>query len=136
MEIGSPQDWAQGVGAFKNAVDAISSVLQLVKQFGAGGKKPTTQEQELIDRALAEADKAAKVADAQTLKALGYTLCHCEFPPPAMFTVGHHQAREREGPVYECPRCGYNTADPWMYTRLAPPRAAAPPEPASNLDRK
>jgi hypothetical protein len=69
------------------------------------------------------AEKAAKIADAQTAKALGYTLCQCEFPPVAMLTVGYLQPRgNREGPVHECPRCGYNTAGVWAYQRIAPER--------------
>jgi len=74
VDLGSPQDWQQGAGAFKNAIDAIRSVVELLKPFGSGGKKPTAEEQAMIDKAVAQAEKAAKVVDAQTAKALGYTL--------------------------------------------------------------
>jgi hypothetical protein len=59
------------------AIEAISAAVQLIKQFRSGDRTPTSEEQDLLDRAVAAADKAAKIADAQTAKALGYTLCHC-----------------------------------------------------------
>jgi hypothetical protein len=121
VDLGTPQDWAQGGGAIKNGVDALRGVVQLIRDV-TSGNKPAEQQRKAIDLALEEAEKAAKLADAQTAKALGYTLCHCEFPSVAMLTAGRHNARGREGPVHECPRCGYNDADPWMYTPIAPPR--------------
>jgi hypothetical protein len=122
VDLGSPHDWAQGAGALKSGVDALRGVVQLIREMTSGNKPPTEEERKVIDRALEEAEKAAKLADAQTAKALGYTLCHCQFPPVAMLAVGRHHARGREGPVHECPACGYNDGDPWAYVRIAPPR--------------
>jgi hypothetical protein len=41
-----------------------------------------------------------------------------------MLTVGHKLERggSGSGPVYECPRCGSNTARPWAFNRTAAPR--------------
>jgi len=39
-----------------------------------------------------------------------------------MLTVGEHVGRPKIGPVFECPRCGHNTAGPMMYNRIAPER--------------
>lgn len=123
MEIGSPQDWAQGAGAFKNAMEAIRTVVDMIRSARSSGKAPSTEEQAQIDRAIAEADKLAKIADAQTAKALGYTLCHCEFPPPAMLTVGFSQRGAETGkPVHECPKCGRLTSGPFVYHRTVPDR--------------
>jgi hypothetical protein len=122
-DFGTPEEWAQGAGAFKNAIDALRSALQIIKDVTSGGKRPTDDEQKVIGRALEEAEKAARLADAQTAKALGYTLCHCQFPPVPMLTVGFLQPRgNREGPVHECPKCGILTSGVWAYTRTVPPR--------------
>jgi hypothetical protein len=112
MDLGTPQDWAQGAGAFKSAVDAIGSVIRIMKDLR--GRKASPEEQAMLDKAIGEAEKAAKIADAQTAKALGYTLCHCAFPPVAMLTVGWMYERGQRIahaiPVYQCPSCGFNTA--------------------------
>lgn len=122
MDVGSPQDWAQGAGAFKSAIEAFGSLIGIIKDLR--GRKTTPEEEAMLDKAIAEAEKAAKIADAQTAKALGYTLCRCQFPPVAMLTVGFHVGIQgREGPVHECPRCGNNTAGIWDYNRIAPPWA-------------
>jgi hypothetical protein len=123
MELGTPQDWAQGAGALKSGVEALRGVVQLIKELASGNKPPTEQERKAIDLALEEAEKAAKLADAQTAKALGYTLCHCQFPPVAMLTVGYLNGRKDQfGPVHECPSCGRNTAAPYSFARTVPPR--------------
>lgn len=124
MNLENPQEWAEGAKAFKAAVDGLRSVWQLVKEFRAGGKEPTVQEQEVIERAMVEADKAAKVAEAHIAKALGYPLCHCQFPPVAMLTVGQLQLRQAGGrfsirPVHECPTCHYCDAGDFSFHRTA-----------------
>src|SRR6476660_3905238 len=104
MDLGNPQDWAQSAGAIKSAFDALTSAFKLVKEFRSSGKT-SPAEATLVDRALDEAEKASKVAEAQVAKALGYQLCHCAFPPTAMLTVGSTLGRRREpkAPVHECP---------------------------------
>jgi hypothetical protein len=46
-----------------------------------------------------------------------------------MLTVGYKKDRgpSGSGPVFECPKSGYNTAGPWAYTRTAPKRVTPPP---------
>jgi len=40
-----------------------------------------------------------------------------------MKAVGRNDITPPPAPVYECPKCGYNTAGPYRYTRIAPPFA-------------
>jgi hypothetical protein len=124
MDIANPQDWAQGAGAIKTGVDVLRSLVGIIRDLKGAGAQTET-EQKVVDKAIEEAEQAAKIADAQVAKALGYQLCHCAFPPTAMLTVGHHLSRGQTGPVYECPRCGYNTAGPFTFQRIAPPRSSA-----------
>src|SRR5258708_26355240 len=77
-----------------------------------------------ITAALATAESSSRIAEAEVAKALGYELCKCQFPPTPMLTVGSIDNPEMKlrGPVFECPRCGFNTAGVWNYTRIAPLR--------------
>ncbi|MGE4062725.1 MAG: hypothetical protein AB7E79_05100 [Rhodospirillaceae bacterium] len=127
MDFGSPQEWQQGAGALKQAVDAFAGVLKMFRDFRNAPGAPTALENKAADEALQQAEVAAKVAEAQLAKALGYQLCHCAFPPTAMLTVGARRPRGGEPriePVFECPACGYNTARTMPYDRIAPPREA------------
>jgi hypothetical protein len=114
VDLTNPQDWAQGVGAFKNSLDALATAFKLIKDFRSSGKA-SPAEATLVDRALHEAEKASKVAEAQLAKALGYHLCNCQFPPTAMLTVGSRELRgtHKVEMVFECPKCGIHTAGPW-----------------------
>jgi len=89
-----------------------------------GGGSP--QQQQAIDTALAVATTNTAIAEAQLAQAFGYELCRCEFPPTPMLTVGHHTrdsgAKHAGDSVYECPKCGRDTASPFLYERTAPPR--------------
>jgi hypothetical protein len=118
-----PARLGAGVGAFKSAMDAIRTVVELIRSSRSNDKTPSSEEQAQIDRAIAEADKLAKIADAQTAKALGFELCHCKFPPVAMLTVGFLDRRADAGkPVHECPQCGRLTSGPFSYHRTVPER--------------
>jgi len=79
-----------------------------------------------ITAALEAAETSSKIAEAEVAKALGYELCKCQFPPTPMLTVGMMEGRPKTGPVYECPRCGFNTAHPYTYERIAPERTSPP----------
>ncbi len=59
------------------------------------------------------------IAEAEIPNALGFELCKCQFPPIPMLTVGHidNFDADMHGPVYECPKCGYNSARIWAYRR-------------------
>lgn len=119
-----PSAWAQGAAAFKGIFDGLRSAIGLVRDVsGTSGTSP--EQKRLVDAALDNASAATKIAEAELAKAFGYELCKCEFPPIPMLTVGYHNERggNRKGPVFECPKCGYNTAGPWMYERIAPERS-------------
>jgi hypothetical protein len=127
MPIDDPHTWAQGATAFKSMFEGFRAALGLLKDVrGLGTEKP--DQAKAITAALEKAEEAAKVAEAEIAKALGYELCKCQFPPVAMLTVGYLDigfARYQEGdPVYECPRCGYCTAGPYDFQRIAPKRDA------------
>jgi hypothetical protein len=114
-----PAAWAQGAAAFKGIFDGLRAAIGLVRDVSvsAGGSE---EQKRLVNDALDKASTAAKIAEAELAKAFGFELCKCEFPPTPMLTVGYHNERGggRKGPVYECPKCGFNTAGPWMYERI------------------
>jgi hypothetical protein len=122
----------QATAAGKNAVETLRSLWQLLKEVRSGEKKPTAEEEEVIEQALGEADRAAKVAEAEIAKALGYTLCRCQFPPIVMLTVGQRfvYGRQDVSPVHECSSCGYCDAGGYAYDRIAPPWRKAQPREA------
>jgi hypothetical protein len=110
--------------AIKTTFDALRSAMGLLKD--AKGLLPSGDQREAaISQALATAESSSKIAEAEIAKSLGYELCKCEFPPTPMLTVGEHNGRPKTGPVYECPKCGFNTAGPFMYNRIAPERRVA-----------
>jgi hypothetical protein len=123
MPIDDPHTWAQGAGALKSAFDAIRGLLGVVKDV-RGLANP--EQARAITAAADQVEAAAKVAEAEIAKALGYELCKCEFPPTAMLTVGHRIERQTGNaiPVFECPKCGFNTAVAFKYERTASPRNA------------
>jgi hypothetical protein len=106
-----------GFDAFRAAAAGVKDMLAI-----AGG---TEEQKKVVEEALDHAIRTAAVAEAEVAKALGYELCKCQFPPTIMLTVGYKSERgERgataSGPVFECPKCGYNSAGVWAYTRTAP----------------
>jgi hypothetical protein len=125
MPIDDPSTWAQSLGLLKTAFDSFRSAIGMVKdvQSLGGGTK---EQQKVIDNALNAAISTTALAEAEIAKAFGYELCKCEFPPTPMKTVGYmttnHGNHQIGGPVYECPKCGYNTAAPFGYQRIAPDR--------------
>jgi hypothetical protein len=124
MDIGNPQDWQQGTGAIKMGIDTLRSLWALTKDIRGSDRKDAD---EVVEKAFEEAETSAKIAEAEIAKALGYELCRCAFPPTAMLTVGHFTRGVKIGeykPVYECPKCGKDTAGPFIYERTTPKRAA------------
>jgi hypothetical protein len=109
---------AGAIGALKPTFDALRSALGLLKD--AKDLLPAGAKSAAISQALATAEASAKLAEAEIAKALGFELCKCEFPPTAMLTVGTHSGRAGgiTGAVYECPKCKFNTASPYSFTRL------------------
>jgi hypothetical protein len=128
MLLDDPSTWVQGFSAFKTAVDSVRSAISIVKDvrsLGGGSEK----QHQAIDNALAVASSTTAIAEAELAKAFGYELCKCQFPPTPMKTIGYRSIpgkQVKREAVYECPKCGYNTAAPFTFTRIAPPRTSAP----------
>ncbi len=123
MPFDDPSTWEHAAFAAKTAFESVRSAISMVKDARSlvGGNE---QQKQAIDNALTVASTNTAIAEAELAKAFGYELCKCEFPPTAMKTVGYF-ARPVPGKkigdqVYECPKCGYNTAGPFMFTRLQP----------------
>lgn len=125
MPLDDPATWSQGALAFKSIFDGLRSAISMVREV-RGGQEHGKEESKLIEAALDKASTATAIAEAEVAKALGFELCKCQFPPTPMLTVGHidNPPAKMVGPVFECPKCGYNSARVWSYTRTAPPRAS------------
>jgi hypothetical protein len=126
MPISNPSDLAKGSAALKAAFENFRTAIAMVHDLRSLGDI-SEQEQRAIDDALKIASSNSAIAEAEIAKALGYELCKCDFPPTPMKTVGYFTrpvtGKAPGDPVYECQTCGYNTAGPWMYQRIAPERA-------------
>jgi hypothetical protein len=124
MAIDDPNTWAQAASAVKATFDSVRTAIGLVREartLGGGNE----QQQKAIDTALTTASSNAAIAEAQVAAALGYQMCKCEFPPTAMLTVGYFDRNLEDvgsmgDPVFECPKCGFTNAGPFVFTRLAP----------------
>jgi hypothetical protein len=127
MPIDDPSSWAQGAAALKSVFDSVRSAITIVRDVRSLGGG-SVEQQKAIDNALTVASSTTAIAEAELAKAFGYELCKCDFPPTPMRTVGYFfraVANKIEGdPVYECPKCGYNTAGPYAYKRTAPERGS------------
>jgi hypothetical protein len=120
-----PLTVAAGISAVKTTFDLFRSAIGLVKD--AKGLLPKEDKSvATITAALEAAESSSRIAEAEVAKALGYELCKCQFPPTPMLTVGMMEGRPKTGPVYECPKCGFNTAHPFNYERIAPERVPSP----------
>jgi hypothetical protein len=129
MPIDDPATWSQGALAFKSIFDGLRSAISMVRE--ARGSRDTDrgkEETKLIEVALEKASAATAIAEAEVARALGFELCKCQFPPIPMLTVGHieNPHANMRGAVYECPKCGFNSAGPWGYNRIAPRRTTGP----------
>lgn len=111
-------DWADAMTQFKVGLDMLRGTIGLVKD--ARDVLPAGPQRDAITSALDKSDNQIQLAEAQIASGLGYELCKCQFPPTIMLTVGHHSGRgssNKTGPVYECPKCGFNTASPFNFVR-------------------
>jgi hypothetical protein len=113
---------ASGIATVKTAFDALRTAIGLVND--TKNLLPKDEKTATITAALATAASTSLIAEAEIAKAFGYELCKCQFPPTPMLTVGSidNPQAKKEGPVFECPKCGFNTAGMWNYKRIAPPR--------------
>lgn len=111
-----PAALTSGVQAAKLGFDTIRSLFGVLKD--AKDAMPKGAKSDAVGLAIEQSEKHFAIAEAQIAKGLGYQLCKCEFPPTIMLTVGNTYARGiPQGPVYECPKCQFNTAAPYDFNR-------------------
>ena len=117
MVIPDPGILMQAAGAIKNGVDTLKNGIELVRTI-AGATTGSAKQKKVLEQMLATASSSAASAEAELARGFGYELCKCTIPPTAMLTVAGGS------PVYECPKCGLNTAVLQSgYTRTATPRS-------------
>jgi len=105
MVIPDPGILMQAAGAIKNGVDALKNGIELVRTI-AGATTGSAEQKKVLEQMLATASSSAALAEAELARGFGYELCKCTIPPTPMLTVGFAGG----SPVYECPKCGLNTA--------------------------
>jgi hypothetical protein len=119
MVIPDPGILMQAAGAIKNGVDALKNGIELVRTT-AGATTGSAEQKKVLEQTLATASSSAAFAEAELARGFGYELCKCTIPPTPMLTVGFAGG----SPVYECPKCGLNTAVLQSgYTRTTTPRS-------------
>lgn len=118
MDI-TPENIAAGASAASASFKAIRQLLGVFKD--AKDMLPADK-QAAASLAIENSEKQLAIAEAELAKSLGYQLCHCEFPPTIMLSVGYADPSRtsKGGPVFECSKCGYDTAAPWAFTRTKP----------------
>jgi len=92
-----------GLSLFSDAIGLANSVKNTL---------PESKEKDSIEKSLFEADKAAKLAEAQIANALGYTLCQCTFPPQIMLSKGYKDTNYRHKEEFVCPKCEKSSIPP------------------------
>ena len=134
---------ATGMALAKTGFDTLRTAWGLVKDVQQA--LPSGEKKEVAGRTLEEADKQLRLAEAEIAKALGYSLCRCEFPPTPMLQVGYRfplHAGERSAliimakdglisspsafPINECPKCGNDDAGGMQHHGTAPQRSTTP----------
>ena len=113
----------QTLNTIKASFDIFRAAIGLAKDIQEQSDN-SEDEKRAIGHALEEAEKTAKVAEAQLAQALGYTLCKCEYPPNPMLKIGYRDKRDQKSDfpdVHECPMCKTNDAGPYGFTRTVEP---------------
>ncbi|MDP5145683.1 hypothetical protein ORI98_04410 [Shewanella sp. ULN5] len=99
-------DSASTMESVKTCLSLFSEAVGLVKK--TQDLLPDSVEKEAIEKSLAEAGKASKLAEAQIAQALGYRLCQCTFPPQVMLSVGYKENIEE----FKCTLCNKSSIAP------------------------
>lgn len=86
----------EAISLFRNALGLVKDTKDML---------PVAQ-QAAVTKSLDEADRAARIAEAQIAKALGFRLHPCTFPPQIML-----EAKGAQGAVWRCPACGHENHD-------------------------
>lgn len=101
----------EGFTALKAGIDLLRSAAGLVTD---AQKMLPPEKAEAVGAAIEASKRQIAIAEAQIAQSMGFTLHHCQFPPPIMFEVGYKRSGER---VYECPVCHGDTSTPITFTR-------------------
>ncbi|MEH6544576.1 MAG: hypothetical protein V7721_11620 [Porticoccaceae bacterium] len=94
----------------KVGLSLFGQALGLMKQ--TNDLLPDSKNKEAIEKSLEEADKAAKLAEAQIAHALGYELCKCTFPPQIMLSNGYKEVDYSQQEEFICPLCKKSSIAP------------------------
>ena len=92
-----------GLSLFSEAIGLVRKTQDLL---------PESDDKEAIEKSLKEADKAAKLAEAQIAQALGYNLCKCTFPPQIMVSKGYKLTNYTHKEEFICPVCNKSSIPP------------------------
>lgn len=98
------------IDGIKVGISLLSDSINLVRN--AKEILPDSDEKKVIEKSLIEADKAAKLAEAQIAQALGYKLCNCTFPPQIMLSTGYTETNYRHIEEFVCPACDKSSIPP------------------------
>lgn len=111
-------DVVTAAGAVKAVFDSLRGAVGLIKDVKDALPADKQQAATLV---LETSERQIAIAEAEIAQALGYQLCQCTFPPQIMLAVGtrvmeYHAAKNQK--VFECARCGINTAHPYGFDRF------------------
>jgi hypothetical protein len=88
----------------RDAIELFRAALSLSRDVQQA--LPKGEQAEAIAKALDEAEKKARLAEAQIAKALGYKLCQCTFPPQIMLLCRDDGAHPAVAEFHRCSACG------------------------------
>jgi hypothetical protein len=100
----------EAMDGLKTGLSLFGQAIGLIKQ--TNDLLPESQDKNAIEKSLEEADKAAKMAEAQIAQALGYHLCKCTFPPQIMLSNGYKEVNHSQQEVFVCPVCKKRSIPP------------------------
>jgi hypothetical protein len=96
--------------SFKIGLSLFSEAIGLAKKTQE--LLPESKDKEAVEKSLNEANKAAKLAEAQIAQALGYNLCKCTFPPQVMLSNGYKETNYAHVEEFICPLCKKSSIPP------------------------
>jgi hypothetical protein len=131
-------DFATAFGDLKATFEMLRQAIGMVRDVK--GLLPDGEKLDAATRALDEAERHSRLAEAQVAKALGYNLCQCDFPPTPMTVAGRYFSAGLRVDIHECSRCSRNDAHAHAWERTVGERAGERVEPppeaiASKLQR-
>ena len=85
------------IAAIKTLVDTSKSLIELFRTLAERCKDPALREE--VEQALVDAETRMKLAQAESARNMGFSLCECTWPPNIMLY-------KRELDAVVCPECG------------------------------